>query len=80
MDCNLSILKTKFFLFYEKRIMCIYIYICCCVLYIYRTQQHISTQQHIYIYIYEKRVAWIEGRSFLINLPLIVLSTLTLDC
>jgi len=25
-DCNLSILKTKFFLFYEKRIMCIYIY------------------------------------------------------
>ena len=27
MDCNLSILKTKFFLFYEKRLMCIYIYI-----------------------------------------------------
>jgi hypothetical protein len=48
-DCNLSILKTEFFLFYEKRIMFIYIY-CIVLLSIEITKYNLSTQQHNVFY------------------------------
>jgi hypothetical protein len=48
-DCNLSILKTEFFLFIEKRIMFIYIY-CIVLLSIEITKYNLSTQQHNFFY------------------------------
>jgi hypothetical protein len=50
-DCNLSILKTEFFLFIEKRIMFIYIYIYCIVLLsIEITKYNLRTQQQNFFY------------------------------
>jgi len=51
-DCNLLILKTKFFLFYEKRIIYIYIYILYCIvlLSIEITNYNLNTQQHNLFY------------------------------